>query len=90
MPRYSPDRIELSDEERTVLETPARSYTFPYGRLLGLRCSWPLRGLNGQMADRMCCGRDLLSQWRKRFLRAAPRRTRRSDLAREIVARRAP
>jgi hypothetical protein len=30
MPRRSPYRIELSDEERAVLESLARSYTLPY------------------------------------------------------------
>ncbi len=30
MPRVSPYRIELSDEERVVLESLARSYTLPY------------------------------------------------------------
>jgi hypothetical protein len=30
MPRYSPYRIELSKEERAVLESLARSYTLPY------------------------------------------------------------
>ena len=30
MPRHSPYRIELSDEERDVLESLARSYTLPY------------------------------------------------------------
>ena len=30
MPRTSPYRIELSDEERAVLESLARSYTLPY------------------------------------------------------------
>jgi hypothetical protein len=30
MPRRSPYRIELSDEERAVLESLAGSYTLPY------------------------------------------------------------
>ncbi len=30
MPRHSPYRIELTDEERAVLESLARSYTLPY------------------------------------------------------------
>ena len=30
MPRHSPYRIELNDEERAVLESLARSYTLPY------------------------------------------------------------
>src|SRR5947207_9953427 len=32
MPRHSPYRIELTTEERVVLESLARSYTLPYWR----------------------------------------------------------
>ena len=34
MPRHSPYRIELSDEERSVLESMARSYTLPYWQVV--------------------------------------------------------
>ena len=34
MPRHSPYRIELSDEERAVLESLARSYTLPYWQVM--------------------------------------------------------
>src|SRR5512132_1513261 len=69
MPRHSPYRIELSDEERDVLESLARSYTLPYWQVV--RAQMVLlaaRGLrNDQIAARLNCRREVVSQWRKRF-----------------------
>lgn len=69
MPRHSPYRIELSDEERDLLESVARSYTLPYWQVV--RAQMVLlaaRGLrNDQIAARLNCRREVVSQWRKRF-----------------------
>jgi hypothetical protein len=69
MPRRSPYRIELSDEERSVLEHVARSYTLPYWQVL--RAQMVLMAAEGmrndQIAAQLRCGRDVVSQWRKRF-----------------------
>lgn len=69
MPRQSPYRIELSDEERAVLESLARSYTLPYWQVL--RAQMVLMAAEGmrndEIAARLNCGRDVVSQWRKRF-----------------------
>ncbi|MGH2803891.1 MAG: helix-turn-helix domain-containing protein, partial [Thermoleophilaceae bacterium] len=69
MPRDSPYRIELSDEERVVLESMARSYTSPYWEVTRARMVLlAADGLrNDQIAARLDCGRDVVSQWRKRF-----------------------
>jgi transposase-like protein len=69
MPRHSPYRIELTDEERQVLESLARSYTLPYWQVT--RAQMVLLAAEGmgndQIAARLRCGRDVVSQWRKRF-----------------------
>jgi hypothetical protein len=69
MPRQSPYRIELSDEERVVLESLARSYTLPYWQVtraqMVLMAAEGMR--NDEIAARLNCGRDVVSQWRKRF-----------------------
>jgi hypothetical protein len=69
MPRRSPYRIELGDEERRVLESLARSYTLPYWQVA--RAQMVLlaaQGLgNDQIAARLNCRREVVSQWRKRF-----------------------
>lgn len=69
MPGHSPYRIELSDEERDLLESVARSYTLPYWQVV--RAQMVLlaaRGLrNDQIAARLNCRREVVSQWRKRF-----------------------
>jgi len=69
MPRRSPYRIELSDEERAVLESMARSYTLPYWQVTRARMVLlAAEGLrNDQIAARLDCGRDVVSLWRKRF-----------------------
>lgn len=69
MPRYSPYVIELSDEERAVLVSLARSYTLPYWQVM--RAQMVLMAAEGmrndQIAAQLRCGRDVVSQWRKRF-----------------------
>ena len=69
MPRYSPYPIELTDEERAALEHLARSYTLPYWQVtraqMVLMAAEGMR--NDQIAGRLRCGREVVSQWRKRF-----------------------
>ena len=69
MPRHSPYAIELSNGERAALESMARSYTSPYWRVTRARMVLlAADGLrNDQIAQRLDCGRDVVSQWRKRF-----------------------
>jgi len=69
MPRHCPYRIDLREEERTVLESIARSYTLPYWQIVRaqmvLLAAQGLR--NDQIAARLNCRREVVSQWRKRF-----------------------
>jgi len=69
MPRQSPYRIDLDEEQRRALESLARSYTLPYWQVtraqMVLMAADGLR--NDQIAARLRCGRDVVSQWRKRF-----------------------
>ena len=69
MPRRSPYRIELSVQERDLLESLARSYTLPYWQVtraqMVLLAAAGLR--NDQIAARLNCRREVVSQWRKRF-----------------------
>ena len=69
MPRHSPYPIELTNEQRSVLESLARSYTLPYWQVI--RAQMVLlaaQGLpNDQIAQRLNCRREVVSQWRKRF-----------------------
>jgi Winged helix-turn helix len=69
MPRVSPYRIGLSDEERAALESLARSYTLPYWQVTRAQMVlMAAEGLgNDQIAARIGCGRDVVSRWRKRF-----------------------
>ena len=69
MPRESPYRIELTDDERSELESLARSYTLPYWQVT--RAQMVLMAADGmrndEIAVRLRCGREVVSQWRKRF-----------------------
>ncbi len=69
MPRSSPYRIDLSDEERAALDSMARSYTSSYWQVTRARMVLLAgEGLrNDEIAARLDCGRDVVSQWRKRF-----------------------
>jgi DNA-binding CsgD family transcriptional regulator len=59
MPRRSPYRIELSHEERAVLESLARSYTLPYWLVIRARTVlMAAEGMrNDEIAARLGCGR---------------------------------
>lgn len=69
MPRKSPFQIHLAKEERRLLSARARKYTLPY--FVVLRAKMILlaaKGLrNDVIAQRLDVGRDVVSQWRKRF-----------------------
>jgi len=69
MPRRSPYTIELSEEERQILEARARKYTLPYRDVV--RAQMVLlaaRGLrNDAIARRLNTRREVVSMWRKRF-----------------------
>jgi len=69
MPRTSPYTIELSPQERQALENRARKYTLPY--FMVLRARMVLLAAEGWSNDRIAAslsvGRDVVSQWRKRF-----------------------
>ena len=69
MPRRSPYRIELTEEERLALEAKARKYTLPYREVV--RAQMVLlaaQGLsNDEIARRLSTRREVVSMWRKRF-----------------------
>ena len=69
MPRSSPYEIQLSQEERRILEARARKYTLPYCNVfrasLILLAAQGLR--NDQIAERLNTRREIVSKWRKRF-----------------------
>lgn len=69
MPRTSPYTIELTNQERQVLEGRVRKYTLPYRDVfraqIVLLASQGLR--NDQIAGRLNTRRDVVSMWRKRF-----------------------
>lgn len=69
MPRSSPYRIDLDEEQRRALESLARSYTLPYWQVVRaqivLLAAQGLR--NDEIAQRLNCRREVVSQWRKRF-----------------------
>ena len=69
MPRRSPYAIDLSDEERRILEARGRRYTLPYRDVV--RAQMVLlaaRGLaNDEIARRLNTRREVVSMWRKRF-----------------------
>jgi transposase len=69
MPRQSPYRIDLSDQERRILEDRARRYTLPYRDVI--RAQMVLlaaQGLgNDEIAARLNTRREVVSMWRKRF-----------------------
>ena len=69
MPQISPYTIQLSDAERSLLETQARKYTSPY--YLVLRAKIVLLAAQGRPNDQIAASlsvpRQLVSKWRKRF-----------------------
>lgn len=69
MSRTSPYLIELSGDERRVLEERARRYTLPYRDVVRAKIVLlAAEGLrNDQIADRLDTRREIVSKWRKRF-----------------------
>jgi len=69
MPRRSPFVIVLSTQERRMLAERARKYTLPYFSVLRAKMVLlAAEGLgNHDIAARLDVGRDVVSQWRKRF-----------------------
>ncbi len=69
MPRTSPYIIQLSDAERTSLESQARKYTSPYFSVI--RAKMVLLAAQGQSNDQIAASlsvpRQIVSKWRKRF-----------------------
>ena len=69
MPRKSPFKINLSQQERQILESRARKYTLPYFTVLRARMillaaeGWS----NDEIAASLSVGRDVVSLRRKRF-----------------------
>lgn len=69
MPRESPYEIKLSRVEAQALESRVRKYTLPYFEVLRARIilfaaqGWS----NDRIAAALSIGRDVVSQWRKRF-----------------------
>mgnify|MGYP003298484320 CR=1 FL=1 len=69
MPRKSPYTIELTAEERALLEQQARRYTLPYRDVM--RAKVVLLAAQGygndEIAARLDSCREIVSKWRKRF-----------------------
>ncbi len=69
MPSTSPYPIELSPEERRILESRARKLTLPYSTVL--RARMILLAAEGKpnldIGVSLSVGRDVVSLWRKRF-----------------------
>src|SRR5271169_5820362 len=69
MPRRSPFIIKLSAEEKRILGDRIRRYTLPYFSVM--RAKMILLAADGlsndEIATRLDVGRDVVSQWRKRF-----------------------
>ena len=72
MPRKSPFHIELTPDESAELNRRATKYTLPYFEVV--RAKMILMAATGmdndQIAERLDTGRDVVSQWRKRFFLA--------------------
>ena len=69
MPRHSPYRIDLTDEERQHLAASARAYTSPYCEVVRAKIVLlAAEGLrNDEIAVRLDTPRQVVSKWRKRF-----------------------
>lgn len=69
MPRESPYRIVLTEEEREALEAVARRYTAPYRDVMRARIALlAAEGLgNKAIGARLDMPRQIVSKWRKRF-----------------------
>jgi DNA-directed RNA polymerase specialized sigma24 family protein len=69
VPRTSPYRIDLSDDEREYLEAIARRYSSPYREVVRARIVlYAAEGLsNDTIAARLDTPRQVVSKWRQRF-----------------------
>ena len=69
MPRKSPFIIDLTDYEKTSLESAARKYTSPYKDVIRARIILlAAQGYsNDEIASRLDTPRQIVSKWRKRF-----------------------
>ena len=69
MPRKSPFKINLSSNERQMLESIARKYTSPYGDVIRAKIILLANegGSNDVIASRLDTPRQIVSKWRKRF-----------------------
>lgn len=69
MPRKSPYALDLTAEQRQVLEERARRYTLPYRDVVRAKIVlMAAAGLdNDQIAARLSTRREIVSKWRKRF-----------------------
>ena len=69
MPRKSPYRVELSDQERRTLEALARKYTSPYRDVIRAKIVLlAAAGLdNDVIASHLDTPRQIVSKWRQRF-----------------------
>ena len=69
MPRKSPYSIELSQEEKSKLETMAQKYTAPYFSVVRAKIVLlAAQGLsNDEIGTRLDLPRQIASKWRKRF-----------------------
>ena len=69
MPRHSPFRIQLTQDERRALEARARQYTSPYRDVIRAKLVLlAAEGLsNDVIAARLDTPRQIISKWRHRF-----------------------
>lgn len=69
MPRHSPFLINLTHEERKILEGRARKYTLPYREVIRAKIVlMAAEGLqNDEIATRLNTRREIVWKWRKRF-----------------------
>jgi len=69
MPRKSPFALELTAEQRSVLESRARQYTLPYRDVVRAKIVlMAAAGMgNDEIAARLDTRREVVSKWRKRF-----------------------
>src|SRR5437773_4995671 len=69
MPQTSPYNIEVTEVEKSFLETQARKYTSPYYSVLRAKIvlSAAQGRPNDQIASSLSVPRQIVSKWRKRF-----------------------
>lgn len=69
MPRESPYVIDLSDDERQVLESMAAKYSSPYRDVIRAKIVlYAAQGLSNEaIGSRLDLPRQVVSKWRERF-----------------------